>query len=117
MITSLTPTSHALTTHPFVSPTAFLASLPSLLRRPSRPHTTLWRSSCGFLRAIKTGRRLLEGAVGGAGMDVKGVLPRYVIVISATDLENDESNDIWLEEENPDDAGWEATAKEFTTVS
>lgn len=69
------------------------------------------------MRAIKTARNLLEGAVGGAGVEGKGQLPRYVVVISSTDLEGEDGEDIFLEDADPNPKGWEAFAKEFTTVS
>lgn len=71
------------------------------------------------MRAIKTARRLLEGPVGGAGSEGRGQLPRYVVVVSATDLEDDDGGDeVWLEGTVEEDMeSMSSMAKTFATVS
>ncbi|GAA5984068.1 hypothetical protein JCM11641_005588 [Rhodosporidiobolus odoratus] len=114
LITAVTPTSHAIPLNPFLPPAAFLAALPSFIRRPARPTSTLWRSTTGLLRAIKLARkRLLEGSLAGAGGEGRGQLPKYVVVISATDVENIGGNEIWLEDYDQGET-WQSVAKNFT---
>lgn len=87
-----------------------------MLRRPARPSASIWRSSSGVLRAINTARKLLAGPIQGYESEVKSQLPKYVVVITATDVTNSETEDIWLDdEEQPDE--WESVAKNFTKVS
>ncbi|GAA6047275.1 hypothetical protein JCM3770_001862 [Rhodotorula araucariae] len=114
LVTCVTPSSHAAPLNPFLPPAAFLAALPSFTRRPARPASTLWRSTTGLLRAIRLARkRLVEGSLAGAGGEGRGQLPKYVVVISATDVENLGGDEVWLED---DDQGepWESFAKSFT---
>ncbi|BGP36789.1 hypothetical protein JCM10449v2_000691 [Rhodotorula kratochvilovae] len=117
LVTCVTPSSHASPLNPFLPPAAFLAALPSFTRRPARPASTLWRSTTGLLRAIRLARkRLVEGSLAGAGGEGRGQLPKYVVVISATDVENLGGDEVWLED---DDQGepWESFAKSFTKSS
>ncbi|KAM0756609.1 hypothetical protein T439DRAFT_321312 [Meredithblackwellia eburnea MCA 4105] len=113
LLTSLTPTSHSLPTHSFLAPSPFLASLPTVLRRPPRPAPSVWRSACGLLRSINTARRLLEGTIGGVGSEKRTQLPRYIVVISGSDLEIRPGDDVWLEDEEASEP-WQQVAATFT---
>ncbi|GAA5832284.1 hypothetical protein JCM11251_004307 [Rhodosporidiobolus azoricus] len=114
VFTAVTPSSHAIALNPFLPPAAFLAALPSFIRRPARPTSTIWRSTTGLLRAIKLARRrLLEGQLAGAGGEGKGQLPKYVVVISGTDVENMGGDEVWLEDDDQKET-WESVAKNFT---
>jgi len=68
------------------------------------------------LRAIVTAKKLLAGPINGQEGEGKSQLPKYVVVISATDVTNHESEEIWLEDEEPQEE-WESVAKNFTKVS
>ncbi|GAA5857198.1 hypothetical protein JCM8547_009365 [Rhodosporidiobolus lusitaniae] len=114
VLTAVTPSSHAIPLNPFLPPAAFLAALPSFVRRPARPASTLWRSTTGLLRAIKLARRrLLEGGLAGAGGEGRGQLPKYVVVVSATDVQNLGGDEVWLEDDDHAET-WESVAKNFT---
>jgi hypothetical protein len=81
-----------------------------------RPNSSLWRSSSGILRSIKTARRLLEGPIGGVDVEVKSQLPKYVVVMTATDIGSAfEGDEAWLEDDDPEE-DWAAVAKNFTKV-
>lgn len=102
--------------NPFLPPAAFLAALPTFTRRPARPASTLWRSTTGLLRAIRIARRrLVEGQLAGAGGEGRGQLPKYVVVISGTDIENVGGDDVWLEDDDQNEP-WESFAKGFSRV-
>ncbi|GAA6001763.1 hypothetical protein JCM10207_002305 [Rhodosporidiobolus poonsookiae] len=112
--TAITPSSHAIPLNPFLPAAAFLAALPSFVRRPARPASTIWRSQTGLLRAIKLARRrLLEGAMAGAGGEGRGQLPKYVVIMTGTDVENMGGDEIWLEDDDQGES-WESLAKNFT---
>ncbi|GAA5894404.1 hypothetical protein JCM5296_005158 [Sporobolomyces johnsonii] len=114
LITCVTPTSHAIPINPFLPPSAFLSALPSFTRKPARPASTLWQSSTGMLRAIKLARRrLVEGSLAGAGGEGRAQLPKYVVVISGTDVENAPGDEFWPEGDEGEDK-WESVAKTFT---
>ncbi|CEQ38905.1 SPOSA6832_00397, partial [Sporobolomyces salmonicolor] len=114
LITCVTPTSHAIPINPFLPPSAFLSALPSFIRKPARPASTLWQSSTGMLRAIKLARqRLVDGALAGAGGEGRAQLPKYVVVISGTDVENAPGDEFWPEDDEGEDK-WESVAKTFT---
>ncbi|BGP12811.1 hypothetical protein JCM10213v2_000728 [Rhodosporidiobolus nylandii] len=114
LITAVTPTSHAIPLNPFLPPAAFLSALPSFIRRPARPTSSIWRAQTGLLRAIKLARkRLLEGTLAGAGGEGKGQLPKYVVVVSATDVENFAGDEAWMEDDEQAET-WESMAKSFT---
>ncbi|GAA5864519.1 hypothetical protein JCM3774_005153 [Rhodotorula dairenensis] len=114
LVTCVAPSSHAVPLNPFLPPAAFLAALPSFTRRPARPASTLWRSTTGLLRAIRIARRrLVEGALAGAGGEGRGQLPKYVVVISGTDIENVGGDDVWFEDEDQNEP-WESFAKSFS---
>lgn len=116
LLTAITPSSHAIPLNPFLPPAAFLAALPAFVRSPTRPTSTIWRSTTGLLRAIKLARRrLLEGALAGAGGEGRAQLPKYVVVVSATDVENLGGNEVWLEDDDQAEP-WESVAKNFTRV-
>lgn len=117
-MTCVAPSSHAVPLNPFLPPAAFLAALPSFTRRPARPASTLWRSTTGLLRAIRIARRrLIEGALAGAGGEGRGQLPKYVVVISGTDIENvGGGDDVWFEDDDQNEP-WESFAKSFSRVS
>lgn len=71
-----------------------------------------------MLRAIKTATRLLEqGSV--SSSEGKGMLPRYLIVLSGRDLEADEGDgaDVWLEDNDEIPDTWEAVSGLFGKVS
>ncbi|GAA5980077.1 hypothetical protein JCM10908_001525 [Rhodotorula pacifica] len=113
LVTCVAPSSHAVPLNPFLPPAAFLAALPSFTRRPARPASTLWRSTTGLLRAIRIARRrLIEGALAGAGGEGRGQLPKYVVVISGTDIENVGGDDVWFEDDDQNEP-WESFAKSF----
>lgn len=60
---------------------------------------------------------MLEGPIGVAGEQEvpKSQLPRYVVVITATDIENGDGDDVWLQDpESTED--WQTMAKNFTRV-
>ncbi|GAA6036912.1 hypothetical protein JCM8097_006350 [Rhodosporidiobolus ruineniae] len=117
LVTAITPSSHAIPLNPFLPPEAFLAALPSFIRRPARPTSTIWRSTTGLLRAIKLARRrLLEGAMAGAGGEGRGQLPKYVVVISSTDVENVGGDEVWLEDDDQAET-WESVSKNFTKAA
>lgn len=117
LVTCVAPSSHAVPLNPFLPPAAFLVALPSFTRRPARPASTLWRSTTGLLRAIRIARRrLVEGALAGAGGEGRGQLPKYVVVISGTDIENVGGDDVWFEDEDQNEP-WESFAKSFSRVS
>ena len=90
-------------------------SLPAVLRQPARPTPTVWRSAAGMLRAITTAKKILESPIGGVGSEKRGQLPRYVVVISGTDLESRDGDDIWLEDEEAAES-WQSVATTFTRV-
>lgn len=68
-----------------------------------------------MLRAINTARKLLLCPINGQETEVKSQLPKYVVVISATDVTNSEMEEIWLEDDEPQE-DWEVVAKNFTKV-
>lgn len=69
------------------------------------------------MRAIRIARRrLIEGQLAGAGGEGRGQLPKYVVVISGTDLENVGGDDVWLEDDDQNEP-WESFAKSFSRVS
>ncbi|GAA5967717.1 hypothetical protein JCM21900_004044 [Sporobolomyces salmonicolor] len=114
LITCVAPTSHAIPINPFLPPSAFLSALPSFIRKPARPASTLWQASTGMLRAIKLARqRLVDGALAGAGGEGRAQLPKYVVVISGTDVENAPGDEFWPEDDEGEDK-WETVAKTFT---
>ncbi|GAA5941095.1 hypothetical protein JCM3775_001304 [Rhodotorula graminis] len=114
LLTCVTPSSHASPLNPFLPPAAFLSALPSYTRRPARPASTLWRSTTGLLRAIRLARsRIVEGSLAGAGGEGRGQLPKYVVVISATDVDNMGGDEVWLEDDDQGES-WESFAKSFT---
>ncbi|GAA5915912.1 hypothetical protein JCM8208_003660, partial [Rhodotorula glutinis] len=114
LLTCVTPSSHASPLNPFLPPAAFLSALPSFTRRPARPASTLWRSTTGLLRAIRLARsRIVEGSLAGAGGEGRGQLPKYVVVISATDVDNMGGDEVWLEDDDQGES-WESFAKSFT---
>lgn len=116
LFSAIVPSSLATPLNPFLPPAAFLAALPSFTRQPARPASTLWRSTTGLLRAIRTARRrLVEGPLAGAGGEGKAQLPKYVVVISATDVENMGGDEVWLEDDDQGET-WESFAKTFTRV-
>lgn len=118
LVTSLVPSPHTLSTQPFVPQAVFLPTVAAALRRPLRPGSSLWRSSAGVLRCIKTARKLLEVPIAGAEPDSsKSQLPRYVVVITATDIENGDGDEIWLEDAAEPAEDWQTMAKTFTRVS
>ncbi|GJN91681.1 hypothetical protein Rhopal_004704-T1 [Rhodotorula paludigena] len=117
LFSAIVPSSHATPLNPFLPPAAFLAALPSFTRQPARPASTLWRSTTGLLRAIRTARRrLVEGPLAGAGGEGKAQLPKYVVVISATDVENMGGDEVWLEDDDQGET-WESFAKTFTRAT
>ncbi|KAL8293498.1 hypothetical protein RQP46_000199 [Phenoliferia psychrophenolica] len=87
-----------------------MASLPGVMRQPARPTPSVWRSETGMLRAIVSAKKLLEG---GPGSEKRAQTPRYVVVISGTDLESSDAEEIWLEDEEPVES-WESFAGNFT---
>ncbi|GAA6058685.1 hypothetical protein JCM10212_003373 [Sporobolomyces blumeae] len=114
LVTCITPTSHSIPINPFLPPTAFLSALPAFARRPTRPASTLWQSTTGMLRAIKLARRrLVEGAMAGAGGEGRAQLPKYVVVVSGTDVENPGRDEVSWEDDDGDEK-WEVLAKNFT---
>jgi len=115
MLTHLYPSSHAPTPSPFLTPSAFLSSLQHSIASPRRPHSTVWRAAGNALRAIKYARRLLEPPIPGLSVsdEKKQQLPRYVVVVTANDLADDE-----LElDDGADEVDWRALGKSFTKVS
>lgn len=70
-----------------------------------------------MLKAIRLARRrLVEGPLAGAGGEGRAQLPKYVVVVSGTDVENQGGEEVcWEDEENEGD--WETLAKNFTKVS
>ncbi|GAA5908246.1 uncharacterized protein JCM6883_004322 [Sporobolomyces salmoneus] len=116
VITCVTPTSHSIPINPFLPPSTFLSSLPSFIRRPTRPASTLWQSTTGMLKAIKLARRrLVQGALAGAGGEGRGQLPKYVVVVSGTDVENPGRDEVsWGEDPGENEEDWETFASNFT---
>ncbi|GAA5949601.1 hypothetical protein JCM3765_002720 [Sporobolomyces pararoseus] len=116
VITCVTPTSHSIPINPFLPPSTFLSSLPSFIRRPTRPASTLWQSNTGMLKAIKLARRrLVQGALAGAGGEGRGQLPKYVVVVSGTDVENPGRDEVsWGEDPGEEEEDWETLASNFT---
>lgn len=71
-----------------------------------------------MLKAIKLARRrLVQGALAGAGGEGRGQLPKYVVVVSATDVENPGRDDIaWGDDPTDVEEDWETFASNFTKV-
>ncbi|KAJ8296909.1 hypothetical protein OF846_000181 [Rhodotorula toruloides] len=114
LISCVVPSAHALPLNPFLSPEAFLSALPTYVRHSNRSSTSLWRSSTGLLRAIRLARRrLVEGSLAGAGGEGRAQLPKYVVVITADDIENMGGDEVWLEDDDQGET-WESFAKNFT---
>lgn len=74
-----------------------------------------------MLRCIRTARKLLEAPIGGTGNGeqpqevAKSQLPKYVVVITATDIHNGDDDQVWLDDVEPAE-DWQAMAKTFTRV-
>ncbi|GEM06360.1 chromatin modification-related protein EAF3 [Rhodotorula toruloides] len=114
LVSCVVPSAHALPLNPFLPPDAFLSALPAYVRHSNRSSTSLWRSSTGLLRAIRLARRrLVEGALAGAGGEGRAQLPKYVVVITADDIENMGGDEVWLEDDDQGET-WESFAKNFT---
>ncbi|KAK4332377.1 Chromatin modification-related protein EAF3 [Rhodotorula toruloides] len=114
LVSCVVPSAHALPLNPFLPPEAFLSALPTYVRHSNRSSTSLWRSSTGLLRAIRLARRrLVEGSLAGAGGEGRAQLPKYVVVITADDIENMGGDEVWLEDDDQGET-WESFAKNFT---
>jgi hypothetical protein len=71
-----------------------------------------------MLKAIKLARRrLVQGALAGAGGEGRGQLPKYVVVVSGTDVENPGRDEVsWGEDPGEEEEDWETLASNFTKV-